>query len=78
MWNASILFICVCVQFISPFIPVSDSVFTECMSHDLLHPAMLQGTMEMLYTVSGSSEVTLNDAEPFSVELCTIVAVDSL
>ena len=39
---------------------------------------MLHGITEMLYTKSGSSEVTLNDAEPFSVELSTILAIDCL
>ena len=39
---------------------------------------MLHGMTEMLYTVSGSSEVTSNDAVPFSVELPTILAIDSL
>ena len=42
---------------------------TECTSHDSLHPAMLHGVTVMLYTVSGSSEVTSNDAVSFSVEL---------
>ena len=57
---------------------VSESVCTECTSHDLLHPAMLHGVTEMLYTVPGSSGVTSNDAVSFSVELCTILANDLL
>ena len=56
----------------------SFSVCTECTSHDSLHPAMLHGMTVMLYTVSGSSEVTSNDALPFSVEWPTILAIDSL
>ena len=68
-----------CIQPISPVAPaVSDSVCTEWMSHDLLHPAMLQGMTEMLYTVSGSSEAMLNDVEPFKVDLYTISFIDSL
>ena len=55
-----------------------DSVCTECTSHDSLHPAMLHGVTVMLYTVSGSSEVTSNDVVSFSVELPTILAIDSL
>ena len=47
----------------------SDSVCTECTSHDSLHPAMLHGMTVMLYTVSGSSEVTSNDVVFLSVEL---------
>ena len=65
---------------VSPSNPISppDSVCTECTSHDSLHPAMLHGATEMLYTKSGSSEVTSNDVEPFSVELCTILSIDPL
>ena len=48
-----------CIQPISPVAPaVSDSVCTEWTLHDSLHPTMLHGMTEMLYTVSGSSEVT--------------------
>ena len=57
---------------------VSESVCTECTSHDSLHPAMLHGVTVMLYTVSGSSEVTSNDAVSFSVELHTILDIDPL
>ena len=61
-----------CIEPISPVVPsVSESVCTEWISHDSLHPPMLQGMTEMLYTVPGSSEVTMNDAVPFNVELCT-------
>ena len=45
-----------CIQTISPSLPVC-GVSTECTSHDSLHPAMLHGMTEMLYTVSGSSEI---------------------
>ena len=57
---------------------VSESVCIECTLHDSLHPAMLHGMTEMLYTVSGFSEITSNDVEPFSVELYTILAIDPL
>ena len=57
---------------------VSESVCTECTSHDSLHPAMLHGVTVMLCIMSGSSEVTSNDAEPFSVEMRTILAIDPL
>ena len=57
---------------------VSESVFIECTSHDSLHPAMLHGVTVMLYTVSGSSEVTSNDLVSFSVELYTILDIDPL
>ena len=36
------------VQPILPLMPVSESVCTEWMSHDSLHPAMLHGMTEML------------------------------
>ena len=65
-------------SYVPPVPSVLDSVCTEYGSHDSLHPAMLQGMTEMLYTVSGSSEVTLNDAGPFSVELYTITSIDPL
>ena len=54
----------------------SDSVCTEWMSHDSLHPAMLQGMTEMLCTVPGSSEVVWNDAEPCNVY--TLIPIGSL
>ena len=61
-----------CIEPISPVVPsVSESVCTEWISHDSLHSAMLQGMTEMLYTVPGSSEVTMNDAVPFNVKLCS-------
>ena len=56
------------VHKVSPSLPVCDA-WAECTSHDSLHPAMLHGVTVMLYTVSGSSEVTSNDVVPFSVEL---------
>ena len=78
------MYVCICAT--SPISPltmlklVSDSrsVCTECTSHDSLHPAMLHGVTEILYTVSGSGEVISNIAVPFSVELRTILAIDSL
>ena len=57
---------------------VSESVCTECTSHDSLHPAMLHGVTVMLCIVSGSSEVTSNDAAPFNVKLHTMLAIDPL
>ena len=48
-------------------------VRTEWTSHDPLHPAMLHGMTEMLYTLSGSSEVILNDAPRVSVELTSVI-----
>ena len=39
---------------------------------------MLHGMTEMLYTVSGSCEVTSNDVVSFGVEFPTILAIDSL
>ena len=63
---------------ISPSVLISDSVCTECTSHDSLHPAMLHGVTEMLYTVSGWIGVTSNDVEPFSVQLPTILVIDPL
>ena len=68
-----------CIQWCILFRPlIFDSVCTECTSHDSLHPAMLHGITEMLYTVSGSSEVTSNDVVSFSVELYTVIAIDPL
>ena len=63
---------------VSPSIFISESVCTECTSHDSLHPAMLHGMTEMLYTVSGSSGVTSNDVVSFSVELYATIAIDPL
>ena len=59
----------VCVVCTESQISPPNSVCTECTLHDSLHPAMLHGVTVMLYTVSGSSEVTSNDAVPFNVEL---------